>query len=101
MHVQYNMYIVNLIFSYTLCVCQICLGVLPGELSTKVVATSFWHHEVEEELTSLGFREKWTFCKESGDLSGTFDMAMEMIDKIRCDQLYSHTCTGHCKSKGW
>ena len=49
---------------------------------------SFWHHEVEEELTSLGVRKKWTFCKEAGDLSGTFDTAMEMVDKIRCEQLY-------------
>ena len=42
---------------------------------------SFWHHEVEEELTSLGVRKKWTFCKEAGDLSGTFDTAMEMVVK--------------------
>ena len=33
--------------------------------------------------------------------TGNFDMAMEMIDKIRCDNLYSHSCTEHCKSKGW
>jgi hypothetical protein len=70
-------------------------------LSPKVVALCFWHREVEEELAYLGLREKWTFCKESGELSGNFDMAMEMIDKIRCDHLYSHTCTEHCKSKGW
>lgn len=91
----------NIYLSYILCACRISIGTLPGELSAKAIAMSFWHHEVEEELTSLGVREKWTFCKEAGDLSGTYDTAMEMVDKIRCEQLYSHTCTGHCKSKGW
>ena len=49
---------------------------------------------------SQGLREKWTFCKEAGHLSGTYDMAMEMIDRACSDKLYEHICSEHCKTKG-
>ena len=77
-----------------------CLGILPGELSSKVVARCFWHCEVEEELAALGLQEQWTFSNEPGLLTGDYDQAMEFIDKNRCDYIYTHTCSEHCKSKG-
>ncbi len=77
-----------------------CVDILPGELSSKAIARCFWHHEVEEELAALGLREKWTFSNKPGPLTGDYDQAMEFIDKNRCDQIYTHTCSDHCKSKG-
>lgn len=73
---------------------------MPGELSAKVIAKAFWHREVEEELGELGLRESWVLCKESGSLAGNYDHAMEMVDRMRCDHLYLHNCSEHCKSKG-
>ena len=73
---------------------------MPGELSSKVVARYFWHCEVEEELAALGLQEQWTFSNEPGLLTGDYDQAMEFIDKNRCDYIYTHTCSEHCKSKG-
>ena len=74
---------------------------MPGELSAKAVAKSFWHCEVEKELQENGIREKWTFSAEKkGDFTGTNDNAMEFIDQIRCDSLYSHTYSRNCKAKG-
>lgn len=66
-----------------------------------MIAQCFWHREVEAELASLGLREKWTFSsKKAGLLTGTYDNVMEMVDKMRCEQLYLHTCSDHCRSKG-
>ena len=73
---------------------------LPGELSSKAVAKSFWHFEVEKELKEIGLREKWMFANQKGEQSGSNDHAMEYIDSHRCDNLYSHTCYANCKSKG-
>lgn len=73
---------------------------MPGELSSKVVARCFWHREVEEELAALGLREEWTFSNKPGLLTGDYDQAMEFIDKNRCDHIYTHACSEHCKSKG-
>jgi hypothetical protein len=75
--------------------------VLPGELSAKAVAKSFWHREVEKELQEIGLREKWDFAdQKTGGLSGSNDHAMGYIDSNRCDSLYSHVCYANCKSKG-
>ena len=79
---------------------KILSGILPGEISAKAVANCFWKREVEEELTVLGLREQWVFTENKGDLSGNLESAMEMVDKLRCEQLYSHQCSTHCKSKG-
>jgi hypothetical protein len=75
-------------------------GVLPGELPAKALAKCFWQREVEEELATLGLRGKWVLSKEPGPLSGSYDHAMEMVDKMRSCQLYLHNCSDHCKSKG-
>ena len=75
-------------------------GILPGEISAKAVANCFWQREVEEELEVLGLREQWVFSENKGDLSGNLESAMETIDKLRCEQLYTHQCSAHCKSKG-
>ncbi|CAB3985930.1 Hypothetical predicted protein [Paramuricea clavata] len=77
------------------------INVLPGEMSPKVIAKCFWRREVEEELTGLGLRDEWVLSnKSTGPLSGTLDNVMEMVDKMRCERLYSHQCSEHCKSKG-
>jgi hypothetical protein len=56
---------------------------------------------VEEELASHGLREEWIFSsKEHGPTCGTYESAMEMIDKNRCEHLYMHDCSDRCKSKG-
>ncbi len=34
---------------------------LPGELSAKAIAKSFWCYEVEKELQEIGLREEWMF----------------------------------------
>ena len=74
---------------------------LPGELSAKAVAKSFWYREVEKELEEIGLREKWAFADQKTDeLSGSNDHAMEYIDSNRCDNLYSHECYANCKGKG-
>ena len=77
-----------------------CLVVLPGEMSPKAISQCFWHKEVEEQLPSRGLREDWSFSKKTGPTSGTYDHAMQMVDKKRCEQLYLHNCSDHCKSKG-
>jgi hypothetical protein len=76
--------------------------VLPGELSAKAVAKSFWHKEVEDELSELGIRELWTITDQRNlnEKCGTYDNAMEFVDVNRCDNLYSHDCSANCKSKG-
>ena len=74
-------------------------GVLPGEMSPKAISQCFWHKEVEEELFCHGLREDWSFCKEPGPTSGTYDHAMQIIDK-KHEQLYLHNCSDNCKSKG-
>jgi hypothetical protein len=74
--------------------------VLPGELSAKAIAKSFWCYEVEKELQEIGLCEEWMFADQKGELSGSNDHAMEYIDSHRCDNLYSHTCYANCKSKG-
>ncbi|CAB4011283.1 Hypothetical predicted protein [Paramuricea clavata] len=77
------------------------LSVLPGKLSAKAVAKSFWYREVEKELQEIGLREKWEFADQKmGGLSGSNDHAMEYIDSNCCDSLYSHVCYANCKSKG-
>jgi hypothetical protein len=76
-------------------------GILPGGLSAKAVAQSFWHREVEGERQEIGLRGKLIFASEkSSELSGTYDDAMKFIDAIRCDSLYSHECSANCKVKG-
>ena len=74
-------------------------GVLPGEMSPKAISQCFWHKEVEEELVCYGLREDWSFSKGPGPTSGTYDHTMQIIDKKRCEQLYVHNCSDHCKSK--
>ena len=76
------------------------LGVLPGEMSQKAISQCFWHREVEEELACHGLREDWSISKMPGPTSGTYENAMQLIDKKRCQQLYMHNCSNHCKSKG-
>ena len=76
------------------------IGLLPGEMSPKAISRCFWHREVEEELSCHGLREDWTFSKTTGPTSGTYDHAMQIIDKKRCEQLYMHNCSDHCRSKG-
>ena len=74
---------------------------MPGELSSKAIAQCFWHREVDEELASVGMREVWIFStKTKGPTCGTNDDAMDMIDKMRCEQLYMHECSDHCRLKG-
>jgi hypothetical protein len=80
--------------------CFKLIGVLPGEMSPKAISQCFWHREVEEELACHGLREDWSFSKTPGPTSGTYDNTMQMIDKKRCEQLYMHDCSDHCKSKG-
>ncbi|XP_028407816.1 uncharacterized protein LOC114530392 [Dendronephthya gigantea] len=76
-------------------------GILPGEMSAKVVAKSFWSRETELELASLGLRGQWYFKEEKdGDNTGTLDDIMDMVDKKRCAELYSHNCSNNCKIKG-
>ena len=83
-----------IIFIYT-------LGVLPGEMSAKVVAKCFWHHEVEEELRERGLREEWVFTSnQNGENTGTHDDVMEFVDRKRCEELYHHVCSPNCKEKG-
>ena len=80
--------------------CFKLIGVLPGEMSPKAISQCFWHREVEEELACHGLREDWSFSKTPGPTSGTYDNVMQMTDKKRCEQLYMHDCSDHCKSKG-
>lgn len=75
---------------------------MPGELSAKVVAKCFWHHEVEQELTERGLRKEWVFGQQQHDKehSGTHDNVMEYVDKKRYEELYLHNCPNHCSQKG-
>ena len=70
-------------------------------MSGKAIAKCFGHKEVEEELLDQGLREKWVFSSEKcTPMSGSFDDAMEFIDKKRSDELYLHNCSAHCKGEG-
>ena len=72
-------------------------------MSGKAIAKCFWHQEVEEELLAHDLREQWIFTSEKcapWPMSGTYDDAMEFIDKKRSDELYLHSCSDHCKQKG-
>lgn len=70
-------------------------------MSAKAVAKCFWHREVEEELLEQGLREKWVFTSDrSGQYMGTYDDVMEFVDRNRCEDLYTHNCSDHCKEKG-
>ena len=31
---------------------------------------------------------------------GTYDDVMEFVDRNRCEDLYTHNCSDHCKEKG-
>ena len=76
------------------------LSALLGELSGKILGKCFWQKEVEEELADHGLRDKWVLTKESGPFCGSYGHAIEVVDKMRCDQLYEHSCSERCKSKG-
>lgn len=72
-------------------------------MSAKAVAKCFWHREVEEELLEQGLREKWVFTDltEVANIMGTYyDDVMEFVDRNRCEDLYTHNCSDHCKEKG-
>lgn len=70
-------------------------------MSAKAIAKCFWHKEVEEELLDHGLREQWIFSSEKcTTMSGSYDDAMEFINKKRSDELYLHNCSAHCKGKG-
>ena len=71
-----------------------------GELSRKIVAKSFWEQELHEELADLGLAETWVFCEEKGKMQGTQVDAMEHVENVRCEMLYSHECSDRCKEKG-
>ena len=78
---------------------------MPGEISAKVVAKCFWHHEVVEELKECGLSKKWVFTKNQNvqngtNKSGTHDDVMEFVDRKRCEELYQHACSDNCKQKG-
>jgi hypothetical protein len=70
-------------------------------MCAKVIAKCFWSREAELELSDNGIREKWIFTSEKkGPLTGTNDDVMEFIDRKRCEELYTHDCSTHCKMKG-
>ena len=76
------------------------IATLPGELSAKVVAKSFWKEEVHRELEDLNILDKWSFKTGTGSLSGTYEDAMVYADNIRSLNLYLHDCSMHCKERG-
>lgn len=76
------------------------LANIPGEISRKTVALSYWKNELHEELRDVGIYSKWIFCDNSGDLRGTELNALEHLEKLRCETLYSHECSPSCKEKG-
>lgn len=71
-----------------------------GEITAKTVANAYWKEEVNCELADLGLDEKWTFKRDRGSLSGTYDDAMEYADKHRSHSIYSHDCSEQCQKKG-
>ena len=76
---------------------------LPGEITSKTVAKCFWKQELIEELDDLGLLESWTFSesKDPGNkFSGTEEDAMEYIEQLRSESLYSHQCSESCQKKG-
>ena len=80
--VCYILVILEAINNYKLFSHIIVEAVLPGELSAKSVANTFWKKEVYQELDDLNIRNQWTFKKHNDNLSGTYDHAMEYADKI-------------------
>ena len=48
----------------------------------------------------LSGRHAHTACRKTKGLTcGTNDDAMEMIDKMWCEELYMHDCSDHCRLK--
>ena len=76
------------------------LANLPGEISSKCVAKFYCKQELAEELEDLGLHDKWVFAAKTGPLSGLEEAAMEHVEKIRSENLYSHDCTPDCQQKG-
>ena len=66
------------------------LANIPGKISRKTVAASYWRNELHEEMHELGIRDKWIFSQEHGELRGTERNALEYLEKLRCEMLYSH-----------
>ena len=76
---------------------------LAGEITNKTVAKCFWKQELIEELDDLGLRESWIFSesKDPGNkFSGTEEDAMEYVEQLRSESLYSHQCSERCQKKG-
>jgi len=71
-----------------------------GELTRKTVAKCFWEQELIEELKDLGLANTWVFCQEREKMQGTQVDAMEHVEKVRSEMLYSHECSDGCKEKG-
>ena len=71
-----------------------------GEIMAKTVAKAYWKEVVNCELSDLGLYEKLSFQHNVGSLSGTYDDAMEYIDKHRSNNIYAHDCSERCKKKG-
>lgn len=69
------------------------LANIAGEISRKTVATSYWRNELHEELHEVGSYNKWIFCEESCELGGIELNALEHLEKLKCEMLYSHKCS--------
>lgn len=55
---------------------------------------------MHEELADLGLAETWVFCQKKGDMQGTQIDAIEHVEHVRREMLYSHECSDCCKEKG-
>lgn len=41
----------------------------------------------------MGSYNKWIFCEESCELGGIELNALEHLEKLKCEMLYSHKCS--------
>lgn len=61
---------------------------------------SYWRNELHEQLREVRLHTKWNFGEDNGELRGTELNALEYLDKLRCEMLYSHECSPTCREKG-
>lgn len=51
----------------------------------------------------MGFQESWIFSQSKvpgNKFSGTEEDAMEYLEQLRSESLYSHQCSESCQKKG-
>jgi hypothetical protein len=67
-------------------------------MDRKIVSEAFYQHELEEEMKER--KIEWTY---KGDGEKQKDVAMEYIENLRRNEVYSHPesdCSRLCKDRG-